>query len=173
MSDVTSDYESISVEVAAEDILPGRPVTERLEMSAEDRAALAQAFDIPRVDRLEGELKAARRAGLIEVEGHLKAKLGRRCVVSLQEMEEEIDETFAVTFTEEAEPEREGEFEADLDAPEPLEGGVLDLGAVLLEQLVLAMDPHPRIENAEPVEDPGAGARISPFDVLEKLKSDR
>jgi uncharacterized metal-binding protein YceD (DUF177 family) len=167
-----SDYESIGVKVPAADILPGKPVTARLEMSAEDRADLADALDVPRVDRVEGEIKAARRAGLIEVEGRIIAKLVRACVVSLEEMDEEIDETFAVTFTEEQQPAREGEFEADLDAPEPIEGGVVDFGAVLLEQLVLAMDPHPRIEGAAPVEDPGAGARISPFDVLERLKSE-
>lgn len=158
--------------VAAAKIAPGRPVTATLAMSEEDRAALAEAFGIPGVEALTGEALAARRGGLIEVEGEVRAVLKRQCVVSLEDMTEEIDEAFTVSYTE-REPERGGpEAEVDLDAPEWLEDGTLDLGAVLIEQLVLAMTPHPRKPGAVAPTDPGAGVVIGAFDALKALKTE-
>ena len=166
-------YPSFEHAVQAAKVRPGDPVTATLTMSEADRARLAAAFGIPGAEALSGEATAARRGGLIEVEGTVRARLTRECVASLEPMTEEIEEAFAVAYTEEAPRPTEGEVEADLDAPEPIEGGTLDLGAVLIEQLVLAMEPHPRIEGAEPPADPGAGARITPFDVLKQMQAAR
>ena len=166
-------FASFEHPVQADRIRPGAPETVSLTMDAPDREALARAFGIPGVTRLSGEAQAARRGGVIEVEGTVRAVLTRECVASLEEMTEEIEEPFAVAYTEHPRAPAEGEVEADLDAPEPIENGVLDLGAVLLEQLVLAMDPHPRIEGAEAPADPGAGARITPFDVLKQMQAAR
>lgn len=162
-------YDSFRKIVETGKLAAGSPVTTELVMSEADRSALAKDFGIPGVTVLSGEALAARRAGMIEVEGRVQASLIRQCVASLEDMEEAIDESFTVTFTEHASGDVEAETEADLDAPEPIEGGRLDLGAILLEQLVLAMSPHPRREGAEAPVDPGAGARITPFDVLKNL----
>lgn len=162
-------YESFRKVVETGKLAAGAPVTTDLIMSQADRSVLAKDFGIPGVNALSGEALAARRAGMIEVEGRVRAELVRQCVASLDDMDEEIDETFTVIFTEHASSDPEAEAEADLDAPEPIEGGRIDLGAVLLEQLVLAMSPHPRKEEAEAPVDPGAGARITPFDVLKDL----
>ena len=166
-------FESFEHDVQADRVRPGDPVETDLVMSEADRARLAAAFGVLGVEALSGEARAARRGGLIEVEGTVRARLIRECVASLEPMTEAIDEAFRVAYTEAAPRPVEGEVEADLDAPEPIEDGTLDLGAVLLEQLVLAMDPHPRIEGASPPADPGAGARITPFDVLKQLQEAR
>ena len=165
-------YESFRRVVETARLAPGQPVTASFVMSEADRAALADDFGIPGVQALSGEALAARRAGLIEVEGRVEARLTRECVASLEEMTEAVAEDFLVTYTEHAPEREEAEAEADLDAPEPIEGGRLDLGAVLLEQLVLAMHPHPRKPGAQVPADPGAGARITPFDVLKGLAAD-
>ena len=159
--------------VQTDRIRPGDPVEARLTMDETDRARLATAFGVPGIAMLEGEARAARRAGLIEVEGEVRARMTRECVASLEPMEEAIREDFLVTYTERPAPLPEGETEADLDAPEPIEDGRIDLGAVLIEQVVLAMDPHPRIEGAEAPADPGAGATVTPFDVLKQLQTSR
>ena len=164
-------YESFRRVVEAGKLAPGAPVSAELIMSEADRARLAEDFGVPGIESLSGEAMAARRGGLIEVEGRVRGTLTRQCVASLDDMTEEIDEDFLVTFTEHAPDAFEAEAEADLDAPEPIEGGRIDLGAVLIEQLVLAMHPHPRKPGAEAPEDPGAGARITPFEVLKGLKS--
>ncbi|WP_370335816.1 DUF177 domain-containing protein [Parvularcula marina] len=160
---------------AALDVAQIGDVPERRKFTASeaDRESLAAFLGMPGVQALSGEATAIRRGKLITVEGHLSATLTRSCVVSLEELTEEIEEDFLETFTDELpNSDLPEEMEADLDAPEPIEGGKLDLGTVLLEQLFLAMDPHPRKEGAEPQVDPKAGERISPFDVLGKLKQD-
>ena len=162
-------YDSFRRVVETGRLAAGQPVSVKLVMLEADRSALARDFGIPAVERLVGEALAARRGGQIEVEGRVRASLVRQCVASLDEMTEEIDEPFLVTFTEHAPARFDAETEANLDAPEPIEDGRIDLGAVLLEQLVLAMHPHPRKPGAEVPEDPGAGARISPFDALKGL----
>lgn len=169
----TPTYESFRRVVEVSRLAPGVPVTTELTMSEADRAALADDYGVPGVQSLAGEALAARRAGLIEVEGRVRATLTRQCVASLEDMDEVIDEAFTAVFTEHAPEAAEAEAEADLDAPEPIEGGRLDLGQVLLEQLVLAMAPHPRRPGAEAPADPGAGARISPFDALKTLAANQ
>ncbi|MCQ8185671.1 YceD family protein [Parvularcula maris] len=131
--------------------------------------AIAERLDIENAKAFAAELSITRRDTLIRIEGSIRGDLGRTCVVSLEPMRETIEEDFTAEYITEAGDEREGEFEADLDAPEPLEGDTLNLWDVALEQLVLSMSAHPRIEGAEAPKDPGAGARISPFDALKGL----
>lgn len=164
-------YDSFTRPVTTAKVAAGNPVTAELSMNEADRAALAEAWGIPGIASLSGEALAARRAGVIEAEGTVRAVLTRSCVATLEEMTEEVEEAFLVTYTERPREPKEGEAEADLDAPEPIEGGVLDLGQVMLEQVVLTMHPHPRKPDADAIADPGAGARISPFDVLASLRA--
>lgn len=149
------------------------PQTYEFVLSSNDRPAMAERLNIPGIEFLKALVTVQKTGDLITVTGHLDAKLDRECVVSLEPMKETISEDIDLQFTEE-EPLSEVpyEMEADLEAPEPIEDGQLYLGEALVEQLVLAMSPHPRIEGAVAPEDPGAGARISPFDVLKSLKSE-
>lgn len=141
-----------------------------LEAGEEARTALTKRFDLRDIGMLKGEMDVTRHGSLVRVAGTLDADLGRTCVVSLEPMREEVHETFAVEFTTEFSEPTEAETEADLDAPEPLTGDFIDVADVLLEQLVLAMSPHPRKDDAVAPEDPGAGKESSPFDVLKGLK---
>lgn len=152
------------------DRLDDEPHRVTIDVTPEDCARLARRFDVLDIASLRGDMDVTRSGSIIRVAGSIEADLGRRCVVSLEDMRERIAEDFAVDFTTEPAPEPDGEIEADLDAPEPLRGDTIDLGDVLLEQLVLAMDPHPRKEGAQPPEDRGAGDGSSPFDVLKDLK---
>ena len=55
------------------------------------------------------------------------------------------------------------------DDPEPLIGGIVDLGALATEFLILGLDPYPRKPDAvfEPPQDRHAGS--GPFAALAKL----
>lgn len=143
-----------------------------IDADADDRERLARHYGIADIAYLRGDLDIERRGAIIRVAGTLEAELGRTCVVSLEPMRETIIEPFAVEYTTAAPPPMAptGEVEADLDAPEPLDADHLDLGDVLLEQLVLSMSPHPKKPGAQPPADPGAGRETSPFDVLKTLK---
>ena len=151
-------YESFRHVVETARLKPGHPVTAELAMSEPDRARLAEAWGVPAIASLAGEVLAARRAGLVEVEGRVRAELTRECVASLEEMSETVEETFLALFTDDPGAAREGEVEADLDAPEPVEDGRL------------ALDPHPRKEGAEAPSDPRADEKVTPFAALAQLK---
>jgi hypothetical protein len=90
--------------------------------------------------------------GRIQVAGRVRARIGQICVVSLDPIENDIDEAIDLIF---APPEQIPEL-ADLvddgaesdteipDPPEPIENGVIDLGRVATDALFLAVDPYPR-----------------------------
>jgi hypothetical protein len=106
--------------------------------------------------------------GRVHVTGHVVARIGQTCVVTLDPIENEIDEPVDLMF---APPEQirdlsdlvdEGaDSEAEIpDPPEPIVNGVIDLGRVATDALFLAVDPYPRKPDAvfEPrveARDPG------------------
>ena len=62
------------------------------------------------------------------------------------------------------------------DPPEPLEGGALDLGELVSEELALALDPYPRKPGVAPVDlsfgapEEESDEEDSPFAALAALK---
>ena len=153
------------------DKLAAEPPAVSIDVSEADRAELAKAYDVTDISMLKADVDLNRNGDLVRVAGTLEAELGRTCVVSLEPLREVINENFALVYTTAELDEVVGEHEADLDAPEPIEGDIFDAGQAVLEQLVLAMSAHPRKEDAQPPEDPGQGKESSPFDVLKSLKS--
>jgi hypothetical protein len=97
---------------------------------------------------LEARFDLARhgRDGL-HVVGTFSATVGQTCVVTLDPIENEIEETIDLIFAPGAGSIAEvgGDMgNVPLDAPEPLTCGVVDLGAIATESLILAIDPYPR-----------------------------
>ena len=99
--------------------------------------------------------------GRFEVTGRVRARIGQTCVVTLEEIESDIDEPIDLVF---APPEQipqmaalvdeaEESDEETPDPPEPIENGMIDLGRVATDALYLAVDPYPRKPGAvfEPV----------------------
>ena len=73
--------------------------------------------------------------------------------MTLEPIENEIDEPVDLVFVARCgrRPARAGPETwsiGDVDAPEPLVGGVVDLGAIATEFLMLAIDPYPRKPDA-------------------------
>lgn len=118
--------------------------------------------------------------GRYQVAGRVRARIGQTCVVTLEEIENEIDEPIDLIF---APPEQipqmaalvdeaeEGDEEVP-DPPEPIENGMIDLGRVATDALYLAVDPYPRKPGAvfEPVvqaDDP----EDHPFAALKALQA--
>jgi uncharacterized metal-binding protein YceD (DUF177 family) len=90
--------------------------------------------------------------GRFHVAGNVRARIGQTCVVTLDPIENEIDEPIDLIF---APPEQipqlaalvddaiEGDAETP-DAPEPIENGAIDLGKLATDALLLGIDPYPR-----------------------------
>ncbi|WP_065750596.1 YceD family protein [Bradyrhizobium paxllaeri] len=117
--------------------------------------------------------------GRFHVAGHVRARIGQTCVVTLEEIENDIDEPIDLIF---APPEQipqmaalvdeaEESDEETPDPPEPIENGMIDLGRVATDALYLAVDPYPRKAGAvfEPMVE-AADPEDHPFAALKALK---
>ncbi len=112
-----------------------------------------------------------RRGAGVHVAGQVSARVGQTCVVSLEPIENDVEETVDLLFAPlpadgtKAEPEIGGTGpKRDEDPPEPLVGGIVDLGAIATEFLILGIDPYPRKAGAQfsPPKADNDGAHPSP-----------
>lgn len=153
----------------------GRGLKRRLEADAPVRARIARALDLQALDRLEAEVSVAPAAQGYEAQGTLHAHVTQTCGVTLEPLPAELSTDFAVRFVEaEAAEPAEAQREVvvaleDEDPPDEIEGGVVDLGAYVVEHLALALDPFPRKPGAV-FEAPEQAAEPSPFAALARLK---
>lgn len=159
----------------------------QLEADQAACAALAKRLRILAVLALKADLRVLpdpAGPGHFRLEGRLDAAVEQACVASLEPVRETVQEDILRRFAPESAltPQAElGEDEAewldpDADDPaDPITGGLIDIGAVVAEELALGLDPYPR--------KPGAGlpdgykpdveeeAKVSPFAALAKLKT--
>jgi hypothetical protein len=155
--------------------LPARGLEVRVEPTPAERAAVAKDLGLAGIDRLEGRYRLVRNGRVVHVTGEVSAEVQQTCVVSLEPFPVTLTEPVDVRFAEDARPsEREEEelSEHDLDAPEPLMGGTVDLGALTTEFLSLGLDPYPRKPGVSfDYRDP-ADVEPSPFAALSRLKGE-
>jgi Large ribosomal RNA subunit accumulation protein YceD len=161
--------------------LDGDKIMEKIEASEAERVALARRFGLVSLDKLEADV-TLRRMGhgpVVRFEGSLRAKVVQRCVVSLDSIENVIEEDFALHFAPERRDRPSGHvIEKDYgddgdDLPEPLVDDQIDIGEAVAQHLALALDPYPRRPGVtlEDVLGPSKGAAAaseaqSPFAVL-------
>ncbi|WP_458760777.1 YceD family protein [Afipia sp. TerB] len=151
------------------------------EADAAQRAALATVAGLREVLTATAEFDLSHGGdGTVHALGRVQARIGQTCVVTLDPIENTIDEPIDVIFAHPSDapaprnPAPTGE-EDDLedipDPPEPIIGGTIDLGRVATDFLFLGIDPYPRKPDAvfEPptvADDP----EDHPFAALKALK---
>lgn len=125
------------------------------------------------VDELEARftLRPWREEG-VRVTGTVEGLVTQPCVVTFEPVVSTVRETVDRRFHPDAAP---APVDVDPDAPdppEPLEGDMLDLGAIALEHFTLGLPQYPRAQGAtfEPPHD-GDAPEPSPFAVLAALKN--
>jgi len=119
--------------------------------------------------------------GRFHVSGRVRARIGQTCVVTLDPIENDIDELIDLDF---APPEQvpqmaalvDDEEESDEETPDPpeaIQNGIIDLGRLATDALYLAVDPYPRKPDAvfEPMVE-AADPEDHPFAALKALKVD-
>ena len=92
----------------------------------------------------------------VHVTGRVQARVGQTCVVTLEPIENAIDEEVDLIFApaEEIAPQIDAEDDDEdgastmAEPPEPIENGMIDLGRLAADVLYLAIDPYPRKEGA-------------------------
>lgn len=135
--------------------IPERGLTVKRTATQAELAALARAMDIPAVDALDFDYRLQPLAAdRYRLTGTISAAVTQACVVSLAPVpatiREDLDEEFwpaeDVPATLDGE---EAEHEAlAYTAPEAIHHGMIEVGRVVYEQLVAALDPYPRSEGA-------------------------
>jgi hypothetical protein len=143
---------SWSVPVSVHDVpLSGRRFA--LAADAATRAAIAKSAGLRALPRLEATFDVTRLdSGGLHVVGRVAATVGQLCVVSLDPIENEIDEPVDLTFVPGAPAAAAAPGDvlsvATDEAPEPLRGDTIDLGAIATEFLILGIDLYARKPDA-------------------------
>jgi hypothetical protein len=139
------------VPVAAEDIAENGEHF-ALVADAETRAEIASMAGLRDLPCLQADFEVTRQGGGLHVVGRISATVGQTCVVTLEpvanRVEEDIDLVFlpqpAVVQGSGDDAKSASRASAVWDEPEPLVGGIVDLGALATEFLILGIDPYPR-----------------------------
>ncbi|MHC4046383.1 YceD family protein [Bradyrhizobium sp. 23AC] len=137
--------------------IPDTGLHRKLEASAAERQAMAELAGLREVLSAEADFDVVPRSGgRVQVTGSVRARIGQTCVVTLDPIESEIEEEVDLTFAPEAEARRLADLIAEgqdeeapsevADPPEPIVGGIIDLGRLATDALFLAIDPYPRKE---------------------------
>jgi uncharacterized metal-binding protein YceD (DUF177 family) len=168
-----------------------------IEASADLRAAIAALAGLRELPRLSADFDLTRQGAGVHVVGTVRATVGQTCVVSLEPMQSEVEEVIDVTFApppagseagaEDAtgkrgrprakssskpadEPAVTYSVKPGEEPPEPLIGGIVDLGALATEFLLLGIDPYPRKAGAAFAPPKAEDAESHPFAALAALK---
>jgi uncharacterized metal-binding protein YceD (DUF177 family) len=145
-----------------------------LDLVADERvrAGLAALAGVPDMPRLEAVIDLARHGNGLRATGRVSATVEQICVVTLEPVENQVEESIDVIFAPSSTGDSDGPnalLEAD-EPPEVLSDGTADLGAIATEFLLLGIDPYPRkpgVEFAPPLDERTAA---TPFAALAKLK---
>lgn len=162
-----------SVPVAVDNI-PETGLHIEAKAPAEVRAQLVKLANLRDLPHLSAVFDLTRRGGGVHVAGQVKARVGQTCVVTLEPLENDLDEPINVLFAPRLEVAAKDDGAdrraGDEEPPEPLIEGKVDLGAVATEFLLLGIDPYPRTAGAEFAAVKTADDSARPFAALEALK---
>lgn len=158
----------------------------KFEATEVERVQLAASLGIVDIPELSAEIALNRdQKGIIYLDGRLSAEVVQNCVVSLVPVTQAIDEEISLRLVQgdsrQASTPAKSDAEINVDPmqedpPEIVTGRSIDLGSIVIEHLVLAIDPYPRAPGALAPDNPVADSpesRDSPFSVLEKLRGPR
>ena len=154
------------------DEIPETGLHREIEAPDEVRAAIAKLAGLRELPALAATFDLARRGDGVAVNGRVQARVGQTCVVSLESIENTVDEPIDLVFA--PEPYRPARAtpasDAEEEPPEVLKDGKLDLGALAVEFLMLGIGPYPRKPGVEftPPKVENRGDR--PFAALAALK---
>jgi uncharacterized metal-binding protein YceD (DUF177 family) len=166
-----------SVPVRLEDV-PEQGRSFDMEADAAVRAAVGKLAGVKEIDHLAAHFDLRPEGGgRLHVMGRVTAMVDQTCVVTLEPLTNQVEETIDVVF---APPQdvTQGEDDeddptrtyAEPDPPEALINGAVDLGAIATEFLILGIDPYPRKPGAVFTPPPGQEEAVHPFAALAALK---
>jgi hypothetical protein len=178
---MTDKADPWSVPIAVAQV-PDAGLHRDIEAGPAARAAMAELAGLREILSASASLDVTPKGGgRFQVEGRVQARIGQTCVVTLDPIENDIDEAIDLIFAPaEQIPELSDliddaaeSSEAIPDPPEPIENGFIDLGRLATDALFLGIDPYPRRPDAV-FEPPvvAADPQDHPFAALKALQPD-
>lgn len=158
--------------------IPEKGLHREIEADQAARAAMAETAGLREFPLARATFDLTPRSGgRVHVSGRVQARVGQTCVVTLEPLENEIDEEVDLIF---APPEQIQELAVPADedsdaltemadAPEPIENGIIDLGRLATDMIYLGIDPYPRkpgavfepqVTAADPEDHPFAALKV-------------
>jgi hypothetical protein len=137
--------------------IPETGLAVEIDAGAAQRKAMAEIAGLREIASAHAGFELTlQRGGRVHVAGRLQARVGQTCVVTLDPIENEIDEAIDLLFVPPEQVKQLSDLvdeaeDSDADVsepPEPIEDGVIDLGRLATDVLFLAIDPYPRKEGA-------------------------
>ncbi|HBM90415.1 MAG TPA: DUF177 domain-containing protein [Rhodospirillaceae bacterium] len=116
-----------------------------------ERQELTKRFSFVDLPRLEAFLTVERAEGhMFSVKGRISADVVQSCVVTLEPVPVTLNETIDVLFAPAHLIKKDNGTEelVDIDPPEPIKGGTIDLGELVAQHLFVALDLYPRKKEA-------------------------
>ncbi len=143
-----------------------KPWVIELVLGDEAKPALVKRLGLHGIDNMKAELRLQRQQvnKVIHITGRITANLQQKCVVSMEPVEEHVEDEFeawyaepnqAVSFTKarrermSAKEQEEQPILEEFDDPEPVIDGKIDLGELVTQYLSLALNPYPRAEGVD------------------------
>jgi uncharacterized metal-binding protein YceD (DUF177 family) len=136
--------------------IPDGGLHRELDADEAQRKAMAEIAGLREVLSAHASFDVTPKSGgRFHVAGHVRARIGQTCVVTLDPIETDINEAIDLMF---APPDQipalsdladeAAADDSDVDPPEPIESGVIDLGRLATDALFLGIDPYPRKPDA-------------------------
>lgn len=139
-----------------------------VDATQQECAALAKRMKLPAMHALSCKFHLVRESrDVVFALGHLHARITQTCIVSLDDFDSTVDETFRIRFVPAGQESDDLDPEADDEIP--FEASTIDLGEATAEQLGLALDPYPRMDGAA-LPEPEAEPAAHPFAGLAGLR---
>lgn len=135
--------------------IPDTGLHREIEADPTTRAAMAEITGLREIMSAHAVFDLTPRSGgRVRVSGRVQARVAQSCVVTLEPLENDIDEEIDLIFApseqipEIAEPADSDDDYEVVEPQEPIENGIIDLGRLATDVLYLAIDPYPRKEGA-------------------------
>jgi hypothetical protein len=153
-----------------------------IEATQPELAAIAKLLDLRVVKELSFAYRLSHGGGeRLRLEGRLTAAVTQTCVVSLEPVEASLDvpveaEFWPVSLIDQLEQSAEDPGgPGQLDWPEPIVDGKIDLGPLLYETVATSLDPYPKRDGisfdwSQGVPEQGSAGGSGPFAALAELK---
>ncbi|MCK5778441.1 MAG: DUF177 domain-containing protein [Rhodospirillales bacterium] len=164
------------------DELPNKGRIVTLDPSTDELEAIARRLGLVSLNRFEGTLKLHPEIGRqISLQGPIRAEIVQSCVITGEPLTTEVAFDMDLMFAEDADPlaglnmtEEDVLTDPEIDEPDPIVDGRIDVGEAAVEELALNIPPYPRIPGAIfqgiDADEDGGNERENPFAVLSSLK---